>query len=554
MPHASRTPAPFSRLLAWRLAYREYVRQAARALPGLLRHTEERFAAATGRLGGVASPVAWAIALALPVAGIRYGSRVAGGADAFGYLSEAALLGSGRLALDQSFAAALPWPHAAGSFVPLAYRLGANGVMGPTVAPGLPVLMAFAAALSACGPYLVVPLCGALLVLATYWLGRRLIGAGPALAAAALVACSPVVVFESLVVMADVPAAAFWISALAVAWQRTGVSTLGAGVLSGIAILIRPNLLPLAVFPWLFAICRVPDARVAGARTAIFALGSVPAALVIAFINQRIHGSAFTSGYGDLGTAFALQHGALNLRLYSGWWLESQGITGLLFVFALWPWRAGMRREVAILIAYALSGALLYLFYLPFDQWWYLRFMIPAIPIVLLLCAEAAAWLTRWSTGARAAALMALLVAGGTHAIQFVDSKDILTNADAEKRRYLDAAVYVDADAPIRSSGAGHAAQRQHPLLHRAPDDAMGCPRCRIARRSGRGAPRARRAGLCGDRVVGGGELQAPLRGSELDRAARLGSDGQIRRWRNAGLCAERRSGAGTPDRRHSAS
>jgi Dolichyl-phosphate-mannose-protein mannosyltransferase len=118
-----------------------------------------------------------------------------------------------------------------------------------------------------------VPLCGALLVVATYSLGRRLCGAGPALAATALVACSPVVVFESLVVMADVPAAAFWISALAVALQRTGVSTLGAGVLSGIAILTRPNLLPLAVFPWLLAVCRVPDVKAAGVRTALFASG-----------------------------------------------------------------------------------------------------------------------------------------------------------------------------------------------------------------------------------------------------------------------------------------
>jgi Dolichyl-phosphate-mannose-protein mannosyltransferase len=435
-------------LVAWRLAYREHVRQAARALPGLLTCAELRFATATERLGRLAGPVAWAIALALFVAGIFCGSRVAGGADAFGYLSEAALLGSGRLAIDQSFAAALPWPNAAGSFVPLAYQLGAGGVMGPTVAPGLPLLMAFAATLSACGPYLVVPLCGALLVLATWWLGRRLFGAGPALAAAVLVACSPVVAFESLVVMADVPAAAFWISALAVALQRTGVSTLGAGVLAGIAILIRPNLLPLAVFPWLLAVCRVSKARVAGARTALFALGSVPAALVIAFINHRVQGSALTSGYGDLGSAFALAHAAINLRLYSGWWLESQGIAGVLFVLALWPWRAGMRREVAILIAYALSGVLLYLFYLPFDQWWYLRFMIPAIPIVLLLCAEAIAWLTQWSTIARTAALMALLVIGGTHAIHFADSKDILTNAEAEKRRYLDTAVHIDATLP----------------------------------------------------------------------------------------------------------
>ena len=435
-------------LIAWRLAYREQLRSAASALPGLVTRTELRLEAAAERLARVANHLAWAVALALLATGILYGSRVAGGADAFGYLSEAAMLGAGRLGIDQSFAASLPWPNAAGSFVPLAYRLGAGNVMGPTVAPGLPLLMALAATLSACGPYLVVPLCGALLVLATWWLGRRVFGAGPTLVAAALTACSPAVVFESLVVMADVPAAAFWISSLAVSLQRTSTSSLGAGLLAGVAILIRPNLLPLVVFPWLLAVCRAANARVATWRTALFALGSVPAALAIAFINHRIQGSAFTSGYGDLGAAFALEHAAINIRLYSGWWLESQGIAGVLFVFALWPWRAGMRREVVILIGYALSALLLYLFYLPFDQWWYLRFMIPAIPIVLLLCAEAVASLTKWSTAARAAMLTALLIAGGVHAAGFADSKDILTNAEAEKRRYLDAAVYVDGSLP----------------------------------------------------------------------------------------------------------
>jgi hypothetical protein len=177
-------------------------------------------------------------------------------------------------------------------------------------------------------------------------------------------------------------------------------------------------------------------------------MGSVPAALAIGFVNHRLHGSAFTSGYGDLGAAFALGHAAINLRLYSGWWFESQGIAGVLFVLALWPWRAGMRREAAILIAYALSAVLLYIFYLPFDQWWYLRFMIPAVPIVILLCADAVASVTRWSTAARAIALTALLIAGGVHAVTFMDSKDILTNGDSEKRRYLDAAVHLDATFP----------------------------------------------------------------------------------------------------------
>jgi hypothetical protein len=417
-------------------------------VPGQLARLERRLVSSAATSDRVATGLAWGLAIALLLLGVRSGSRVAGGADAFGYVSSAALLAQGRLGIDQSYAALLPWPGASGSFVPLAYSTGANDVMAPTVAPGLPLLMAFARTLSACAPYFVVPLCGAVLVLATFWLGTRLFGAGPSLTAAALVACSPVVVFESLVVMADVPAAAFWLCALAVAQRRTAASTLGAGLLAGVAILIRPNLLPLAAFPWLLAICRVADTRVAAGRTGLFAMGSVPAALLIAFINQRIHGSVFTSGYGDLGSAFALDHAAMNLRLYSGWWLESQGLAGLLFVGGLWPWRPAVRREVAILIAYAGAAWLLYLFYLPFDQWWYLRFLIPAIPILLLLGAEVVAWATRQSALGRTAALAALLVLGAVHGVRFMDAKDILDNSDSEKRRYLDAAVYLNGTLP----------------------------------------------------------------------------------------------------------
>jgi hypothetical protein len=435
-------------MAAWRLAYREDVRRAIRALPGRVSRTEAILGTGSPITGRVAVGLSGLTAFALLALGMTYGSRVAGGADAFGYVSEAALLAHRQLGIDQSYADSLPWPGAVGSFVPLAYHLGANHVMGPTVAPGLPLLMMFARAFSACGPYLIVPLCGAALVLATFSLGRRVFGAGPALVAAALVACSPTVVFESLVVMADVPAAAFWMSALAVALRSSGGSTFGAAVLSGVAILIRPNLLPLAVFPWLLAICRLDSARTAVVRTLVFAAGSVPAALIIAVINARVHGSPFTSGYGDLGDAFSLAHAATNAGLYSGWWLESQGAAGLTFLAALWPWRAGMRREVVILIGYAISTALLYLFYLPFDQWWYLRFMIPAIPVVLLLCADAAAWLTQRSAIVRTLALTALLISGATHAVRFADSKDILMNAEAEKRRYLDAAIYLDTTLP----------------------------------------------------------------------------------------------------------
>jgi len=253
------------------------------------------------------------------------------------------------------------------------------------------------------------------------------------------------------VVMADVPAGAFWVSALAAAVRGTPGGALASGVLSGVAILIRPNLVLLAVFPWLLATCRLSHARTAAARSLLFAAGSVPAALAIAVINGGLYGSAFSSGYGDLGGAFSLAHAAVNAKLYSAWWLESQGPAGFLFVAALWPRRAGIRRETLILLGYAVCAALLYLFYLPFDQWWYLRFLIPAIPIAMLLCAEAVSRVARRSALLLMLGLIALVAAGAFHARRFVNSKDIVINAELERRRYLDAAVHLDAALPAEA-------------------------------------------------------------------------------------------------------
>jgi hypothetical protein len=289
-------------------------------------------------------------------------------------------------------------------------------------------------------------LCGAALVVSTFHLGKRLFGTGTALAASALVACSPVVVFESLVVMADVPAAAMWMSALAVA-SGTPRATLASGILTGAAILIRPNLLPLALFPWLMSIARCETARSAATRTGLFAAGSLPAAWFIAWVNQRLYGSPLSSGYGDLGGAFAVSHAAANLRLYTGWWLESQGALGFLFLLALWR-RRTRAREFLVLLGYAICAGLMYVFYLPFDQWWYLRFLIPAVPVVFLLAADAVDWAAHRSPSLLVAAMAAFAVAAAIHAIAFMDAKDILGNRVAEQRRYLDGALYVDRTLP----------------------------------------------------------------------------------------------------------
>ena len=530
-------------VIAWRLAYQDWLRVRLRQLPSAGARFDRRLSSwATAFVRG-APVLVWTMAAAVIGCGLVFGSRVAGGADAFGYLSESALWRHGRLAVDQSYATSLPWPNALGSFVPLAYRLSADGWMGPTVAPGLPLLMTFAGLFSACGPYLVVPLCGAALVVSTFHLGKRLFGTGTALAASALVACSPVVVFESLVVMADVPAAAMWMSALAVA-SGTPRATLASGILTGVAILIRPNLLPLALFPWLMSIVRCETARNAATRTGLFAAGSLPAAWFIAWVNQRLYGSPFSSGYGDLGGAFAVSHAAANLRLYTGWWLESQGALGCLFLLALWRRRTRVR-EFLVLLGYATCTGLMYVFYLPFDQWWYLRFLIPAIPVVFLLAADAVDWAAHRSPSLRVAAVAAFAVAAAIHAIAFMDAKDILGNRVAEQRRYLDGATLRRPDAAARGRGPGDAAQRQRPLLRRTLDDAMGRARPGLARSCRDHARRPRRSGLCADRGVGGSRFPRPILRPAHSRPVDGGRVSRLAGWRAAALRPELGSSTG---------
>jgi hypothetical protein len=176
----------------------------------------------------------------------------------------------------------------------------------------------------------------------------------------------------------------------------------------------------------------------------LFAAGSVPAALFIAWENNLLYGSAVASGYGDLGPGFSLQHAAINIRHYSSWWLESQGPLAFLFIAALFRRRGVRRRDLFVLIGFGVSLVFLYLFYLPFEIWWFLRFLLPAVPLVFLLCADAVDWAARGSRSVRVAALTAFSVVAGSHAFRFLDTRDI-SGHRVNEERYVEPALYVAA-------------------------------------------------------------------------------------------------------------
>jgi hypothetical protein len=279
--------------------------------------------------------------------------------------------------------------------------------------------------------------------------GRPVFGTAAATIAAILVACSPVVVFMSLVPMADVPAATFWVGALAVAIGGSGPRAFAAGILTAIAILIRPNLVPLAVFPWLMVMVRTAGWRDRALRTALFAAASIPGALGVAWVNNTLYGSPVTSGYGDLGPGFRLEYAAVNLRNYAAWWLESQGPFAFVFLASFWFWRkdSAMRREYLVLVGFTLGVWFLYLFYLPFEAWWFLRFLLAAMPVVFLLGADVVARAAGKTATVRVAALAAFTVIVGSHVSRFIDTHDILDIGTGE-RRYIEPALHLASTIP----------------------------------------------------------------------------------------------------------
>ena len=420
--------------LAWRLAYQEHLDARLRRW-AVLRTFE---------------PLVVCLAAGLVLAlGVVYGTRAAGGSDQFGYVSQSALWRAGDLHLDQSIAATVPWPDPRWTLTPLAYRPSPDGrTIVPTYAAGLPLMMAGARGISSCAPYFIGPICGAALVLLTYVLGRRFFSRTTALVASLLTAASPAALYMSMSPMADVPTAVFWIAALAVAGPSPWRVVI-AGMLAGIAVTIRPNLVPLALFPWLLAILDARAWQPFVTRTLAFGAGIAPFAALVAWINNHLYGSPLVSGYGSLADLFAWEHGAQNIVLYPTWWLQSQGVLGFLFLISLVRLHTPHRREAAVLMAFAISAYGLYLFYLPFDAWWYLRFLIPAIPIALLFCVDAVEWAASRSplVTVRAVALVAFTAVSLAHAVTFSQRIPIDEVGEGEEK-YSDAGVFVDRVTP----------------------------------------------------------------------------------------------------------
>lgn len=362
------------------------------------------------------------LAAATFVTGITYATTAASGADAYGYVSQADLWLDGKLTVDQTWMAAAEWPMARWTLTPLGYRpsdlVEQAWHIVPMYSPGLPLLMAAAKAIG--GQELlfwIVPLSGAVLVLATFGLGVRLISPGAGLIAAWLLATSPTILFMLMAPMSDVPVAAAWATSFYFLLDRRPSRAAAAGVAAGLAILIRPNLVFVAAILGFCYVLRLVrnDAprRDELTQGALFSLGVALAACGIAVLNWKLNGSPLVSGYGALGDAFSSDHFWPNATRYIRWMRETQ--TPLIFAGAaalLIPWRglwpAARERGVLLLMAPVVATVFVfYLLYRIYEEWWFLRFVLTAWPFLMLGTAAVLALAAR--AGRRpAAALVAV--------------------------------------------------------------------------------------------------------------------------------------------------
>ena len=117
--------------------------------------------------------------------------------------------------------------------------------------------------------------------------------------------------------------------------------------------------------------------------------GSLPVVIGLLWLNHALYGSVTGSGYGAASDLFSTRNVNPNLTNYGSALWQTQHI--VLAVGALAPlvFDGIKRRGATLLLAFAAVEIAIYLLYQPFPEWWYIRFLIPAIVVLLVLASAA---------------------------------------------------------------------------------------------------------------------------------------------------------------------
>jgi hypothetical protein len=379
------------------------------------------------------SKIVAVIAVLLAFTAGAFATLSAAGADASGYISESAMLTSGRLFQADELA---DLRHGRDPYLtsPLGWRPAGDDRQVPTYPPGLPMLMALPHAIAGVtGTSALVIASAGVAIVATGLVAFQLGGSIAAIIAAVFIAFTPVFIHQSIQPMSDVPVTAAWMLCFLMLSRRRGSDTL-AGIACGVAVLIRPNLAPLAIVPLVIARNRVG-----------FAVPVAVAGVLLAAVQWLWYGSPIRSGYGSVEELFTLSNIVPNAARYTRW-LMGTAPALVLAVFGVIRLRAN--RLAQGLFAFALLVIGSYLAYAVFDDWSYLRFLLPALAIFAVFAAvELSAWIDRWPVAVRPLLLFAIVMGTTAHALWVTRSMDTFKLAD-QLRRVSVVADFINEDVP----------------------------------------------------------------------------------------------------------
>lgn len=320
------------------------------------------------------------------VAVLVFSGTFAGSSDSASYMNSGRLLARGRLSEPiRAITGIDARDYRPQVFSPVGHRPGREPGTLVTVYPlGYPLHLAAASwlvGLDRAAAWVNAAAFGAA-VLLLYGIGIRLeLPPVATLVAVAVFVCFPVTVLAYTRVMSDGVATAWCLAAFlsALSSRRQGWLAAAAGFAYGVAALVRPTNLVLA--PAL--LLTMPFDRRALSR---FLLGGAPVAVALAVWNYHLYGQVLATGYSGMASQFRLANLWPCVVFFAEW--LSRFLSPLPFILAaggVWMVLRGDRRMLGLL---AWAGAVfgLYSFYWHSftGGWWRLRFLLPALPAVLL--------------------------------------------------------------------------------------------------------------------------------------------------------------------------
>jgi hypothetical protein len=136
-----------------------------------------------------------------------------------------------------------------------------------------------------------------------------------------------------------------------------------------------------------------------------FCAALVPGIAILLGLNTMLYGSPLSSGYGDPNQLFSLSFAAQNLRNYGRSIFDTQNVFPVLGLAAPFVFSGAARRISLFALTVSATVFAMYLFYWPFPEWSYLRFLLPGLVLLITL---ASAVVVRVALNARMGGVVAI--------------------------------------------------------------------------------------------------------------------------------------------------